>query len=427
MKLHNLFRMFSVVIMVTLFGCGGGGGGGSATPSTPEPAKATTAISGKVNFPSLSSLVAKRVGALAPPVVYVQAFSIDGVAVSAQVMVLDAKEDAVTGEITGSYSISGLVPGTDYVIKATTGSKILKKLVEKSTVAPDITVYNQNLSGVSTTAVAVASQKLTFTLGEPVTIALTPVQKTSLSENIFTQVSPDYLESQVDAARVAAETGNYASMSAVFADLVNTLNIVIAAVSTNVDPTKVLSGAVASFNIPPSSPVPLKLLMVDSSGAVTQSPTALTMVTSAQAQQTVTSSVDTYVPPSRVQLEISTNVAIGALYGITFDINVPADAQVKLASVDGQVDMSSVVLASGVVTGALVDAQYNSTNRKLRIVIAGSSPLPTGKLVSVVFDRTAEKPVTAANFAISYSPVDLNGQPLSTSFAITKTAISSGL
>lgn len=438
MKIHKLLRIILVVGLVGLFGCGGGGSSSTPPPSTP-PAKATTTLSGKVEFPSLSSLVAKRVNAAGDPIL-VRAFTIDGVAAGSQ----------VTADGTGAFTIPGLVPGTDYVIKATRGTQILKKLVEKSLVAPDATVSDQNLSDVSTTAVAVASQKLAetsgitkFSLGEPVTVALTDLQKTTLSEEIFTKVSPADLELTISDAKTKAEaaiqSGDYSAMTAALANLVNTLNIVVAAVSTNNDPTKVLNGDVTSFAVPANAPKELKLFSADSTtGVISQTQPALTSVTTAQIVQQVTSSVDTYVPPSRVQLEISTNVAVGTLYGVTFDITVPADVQVKLTnpplpSIDGlsySVDMKSVIIATGVITGTLSEAQYTPSTRKLRVLIVGqgaASSLPTGKLFSVVFDRTAGKAVSASDFAISYTPVDLDGQLLQTGFTIIKTAISSGL
>lgn len=421
MKRQFILKVLLVVVMASLIGCGGGGGGSSAPAPAPEIAKTT--VTGKVEFPALSSLVAKQVSLDAGPLTFVQAYTIDGKPIGTQ----------ATADNDGNFSIQGLSSGVDYVLKATRGLQILKKLIEKSAVAPGVTLPAQDLSSFSTTAVAVASQKLassagvaSLSLGEPMT--LTDTQKSAVSTKIFTDVSPKALETAISTAagtvQAAITSGDLSTLTAAVADLVNTLNIIVAAVSTNTDPTKVLSGQVANFNISTEEPKQLRLINVDNTGAVTQG-SALSTVTSTHILSAVTSSVDTYVPPARVKLDISTDVAASTLYGITLDITIPVDAHVKLAA-GNTPDMAMISLAPGVPASTFLVANM-LTATTLRIVIAAESPLPTGNLLSIVFDRTESKPVVSSAFSIITSPYDANGAKLTSSFILTKTATSSGI
>lgn len=416
--IRNMVKMMLVVGVVGLFGCGGGGGGGSAPPAGPTtPGKATTTVSGKVDFPSLTSLVAKRVGLPAP--INVSAYTIDGVLVGS----------AVADATTGNFTISGLDSGVDYVLKATRGSQVLKKLIEKAAVAPGATVPNQDLSGVSTTAVVVASQKLApagvtnFNLGEPV--ALTETQKTAMSSSIFTDVSPKDLEAAITTAaatvQAALTSNNLSSLTAQLADLVNTLNIIVAAVSSNVDPTKVISGEVTNFTVATDVSAP-KLQLLEVTGNVVTQAAATTSLTTAEVKATVTSSVTAYTAPSRVNLDVLSNVAAGTLYGITLEITIPAAATVKLDS-NGKPAFS---LASGVTSSSLATATIVNGNI-LRVVIPDVSPLPSGKLVSFVFDKTAGITLTNADFPLSIVKTsDIDGNSLTSSFTLTSVVTSSG-
>lgn len=431
MKMQTLYRMVILLGIAGIFGCGGGGGGSSSPgPTTPAaPAKATTTVSGKVDFPSLSSLVAKQVNAVSDPI-SVRAYSIDGVPFGSP----------VTADASGNFSISGLDSGVDYVLKATRGTQMLKKLIEKMTIAPGATVPDQDISGVSTTAVVVASQKLataagvtSFNLGEPVT--LTEIQKTSLSAKIFTDISPKDLETTITTAATtvqAAITANdLSTLTKTLADLVNTLNITLAAVSSNIDPTQVVNGQVSNFTFTADPAKPLRLIEINAN-VVTQAP-PMTSVTSVAVAPMVTSSVAAYNPPSRVQLDVSTAVAANTMSGITLDITVPANAIPKLLSTGapGTVDLKSVSLAPGVAMGTLVAAQFTAATRNLRIVIAvgnDNSFLQPGKIVTILFDRTAGVGVTATDFMTKIvNAIDLNGSALLTGFTLTNTVTSSGL
>lgn len=414
---RNIVRLMLVIGVAGLFGCGGGGdGGGSPAPNAPPvPAKATTTVSGKVDFPSLSSLVAKRVNAPGDKV-YVQAYTIDGLKVGSQV-----EADAATG----SFTIPGLDSGVDYVLKASRGTQVLKKLIEKVAVAPGVTVTDQNISGVSTTAVVIASQKLApvgvtaFNLGEPT--ALTEIQKAEMSTNIFKVVSPKDLETAISNAKTTVQDaitgGTLSSLTDKdLADLVNTLNLIVAAVSSNTDPT---SGQLQSFTVPAGVLKPLEF----NAGAIQQA-AAITTVSPADVKLTITSSIAAYTPPSRVQLDISSNVAAGTLAGITFDIIIPAGAIVKLDA-NGYPDLAAMSLAPGVTLSCFKEA--NLTGNVLRVLIADVSPLPSGRLVSFVFDKTAGTTLQSSDFPVSYSSTtDIAGHVLLNSFVLTGTVTSSG-
>lgn len=411
-SIRKMVQTLMVVSCIAgLVGCGGGGGGGSAPTTPAAPAKATTTVSGKVDFPTLSNLVAKQVF-LAEPI-NVSAYTLDGVLVGSAV-----------ADASGNFSISNLGSGVDYVLKATRGTQVMKKLIEKATVPPGVTVPNQDISGISTTAVVVASQKLApagitnFNLGEPVT--LTEAQKTTMSSSIFSTVSPKDLETAITNAKStvqAALTANdLSSLTSQLAELVNTLNLIVAAVSSNVDPTKVATGQVTSFDVAPNVLKPLEV----TGGVVTQLP-AVSSVSSTDVKATVTSSVAAYVPPSRVNLDVINNADAGTLYGITFELIVPTDATVKLDSNNKPL----FLLAPGVTLSCLATASLQGN--VLKVVIADVSPLPTGKLISFVFDKTAGVALTNVNFPLTYSKAsDSTGNPLLNSFSLTSIVTSSG-
>lgn len=406
--------VFSVTV---LFGCGGGGGGSSnpGPPAPAAPAKATTTVTGKVSFPSLTSLVNKRVYDTAVTIIIVQAYTIDGVAVGSP----------VTAGADGSYSIPGLDSGIDYIIKATRGGQVLKKLIEKGAVTPGITVFNQDVSGVSTTAVVLASQKLDTNLGEPVT--LTEEQKSKLSANISVVISPKDLESAISSAaatvQAAINGGTLSALNKDLANLFNTLNIIVAAICSNTDPAKATNGFTLVTDAKP-------LQLLNTSGAVVTSGAVYNntdRVEQTVAAETVTTGVNAYKPPSRVQLEIdiSSEIASGALYGTTFDITIPADAKVKLDEY-GRIDLSALSLSPGVSLSCLSDASLKGNHLKITVV-DGSTSLPSGKLVTFVFDKTPGKVLTIADFGVVLETAsDSNGQKLLSGFKLTSTVTSSG-
>lgn len=427
MKLQNIFKILCIMLLGTLFGCGGGGGGGGGGTPTPTPVAAKTTVSGTVSFPSITALVAKQLPksvALSSLVTgtTVRAYTLDGTFAG-------EASGANLNLTTGAFTISNLTPGVDYVIKAVSGGQVLRKLIEKAVVAPNTDVTGQNLSEVSTAAVTVASQKLgtdagltNLVLGEPTT--LTTTQKTNLSEKIFTDVSPQALEQQIADAKTTLQTAitnnDYSTITQQsLVDLVNTLNVVIAAISNNTDPSKLVTGTAAKIDLPTGETI--KQFTLDTSGGanVVQGQ-LISSITPLIAQTTVTSSISSYVPPARVQLDISTDVPTGKLYGLTLDIIMPTGAL--------NIDPSKLKLAAGVDDKVQIDASWDSTSRKMRVIIASAFPLPTGQLISYITDRTTGITLTAADFTVSIvKAVDENGVSLTSGFNLTKTVSSSGL
>jgi hypothetical protein len=452
MNIHNIFKAVVIVSMVGLFGCGGGGGGGTP-PSTPPTVvtKTTTTISGSVSFPSISSLVAKRVNALVPDAfVTVQAYKLNGDPIGSPVTPL--YDDTIIGSSTDftkrvyTYSLPDIPLGVDYVIKAKRvengNTQELKKLIEKSEVVDNMP--SQSVDSVSTAAVVVASQKLTAVMGitnasgGAVKVSLgdtLPVEMqnsvSKLSDAIITDVSPKVLEASILSAKTnsdAAAGGFITYVSTLsptekqaFVDLVNMLNIVVTAVANNADPAKILSGDSVSLSTAKDVPQ-LKLLTVDTtSGSVAQDLTARTTITPQLFQDTVTSAVVTYVPP-RVKLEFSTNST--QLYGLVFDVTVPVDAKVR-ADATGKLDMALLTVPSGV----SVDAQYNAATRKIRIAVASSTlgtPLPA-KIAELSFDRTQGIQLKDTNFTfVKVSTSDLDGNSITTLLNVSLNVTSSG-
>ncbi|MBJ6723484.1 hypothetical protein [Geomesophilobacter sediminis] len=416
MKIQGLARILLGAALLGLTACGGGGGGGSTTSPPPPPAKATTTISGTVQFPT--SLGKRAAGATTDPTIVVQAYTLDGVTVGSPV-----QADAGTG----AFSIPNLPPGVDYVLKSTKGQQVLKKLIEKVTVAPGATVQGMDVSEVSTTAVVIASQKLasaagvtTLNLGEPTT--LTDTQKSAMSSAIFTDVAPQTLEQtitdtvakvqQVLQIQTAIAQGqdtappDLSALTPQLVNLVNMLNIVSAAVSSNTDVNQVLSGTPNNQN-----PQQFQQLSLGN-GSLTQATTAV----SAASVSAVAVSTAQYTPPPRVALDISTNVAANTLYGITFDVVLPAGASVALDG-SGKPDMSKITLASGVLSGTMISAHYTPETRTLRVLVAGgSAALPTGKLATLVFSRSSDS-ITFTEAVVSTS--DSNGSSLTSAFTLS--------
>ncbi|OGU13721.1 MAG: hypothetical protein A2076_09860 [Geobacteraceae bacterium GWC2_53_11] len=436
MKIQAILKTLCIMILGTLLGCGGGGGGGGGGGSTPPTSVAAkTSVSGTVSFPSLSSLVGKQVSktvALALPAgTTVKAYTLDGTFVG-------EATGANLNLATGAFTISDLAPGADYVIKAVSGGQVLRKLVEKALVAPNAEVPSQDLSAVSTAAVTVASQKLgtdagltNLVLGEPT--VLTATQKTTLSERIFTDVSPQALEQQITDAqttmKAAISSGNYTAINTQsLIDLVNTLNVVIAAIDKNTDPTKLMNDSTLSIDVTTSDVKQFTL-------AAPSTPTTLTTVTQAVVAPIITKSIDTYVPPSRVQLDISTDVPAGTLYGLILDITMPVAATMPAVSITSTAAELSFLeletklrLAAGVDQNASIKVLYwDVSSRKMRLQIASGYPL-TGPLFSFLTDRTTGQTLSAVDFTVTtVKATDENGTALASGINFGKTVTSSGL
>jgi hypothetical protein len=448
MNLQNILKTVVVTGLIALCGCSSGGGGSSTpAPAAPIVAKTTTTISGKVEFPSLSSLVAKRAALPVDTSVTIQAYKLSGDLVGAAV-----NPTLENGQYV--YNLLDMPIGTDYVIKATrvvgSNTQELKKLLEKADVVLDMP-STQSIDSVSTTAVVIASQKLTesmaladatgyikFSLGDAIPAAATnnsTFSLSKLSDAIVSDVAPKALEASILSAKTnSSTTGGIVSYiqslppaeQKAFVDMVNMLNVVVTAVANNADPAKLLANnstvtlSTTDANIPQ-----LKLLSLNTdttTGAITviQDATAKTSITTAQIQETVSNAVVAYVPP-RVKLEFSTNST--SLYGIVFEVTIPTGAKVR-ADVTGRLDKALITVPDGVI----YDAQYYPLTNKVIIAIpALSNPLPA-KIITLNFDRTSGVTLDKANFPYTNSSTsDLNGATMGSGFNLALTVTSSGL
>jgi len=446
MKIQNFIKMMCVTATIGLFGCGGGGGSSAAPPATVT----KTTISGKLEYPSMSSLVAKSVGSVVPDaLVTVQAYTLEGEPVGTPVT--PTFDNSVPDSLTDftkrvyTYVLPNIPVGKDYVVRAKRiengKTQELKKLIEKADVVEGM--LEQKIDSVSTAAVVVASQKLStsmgiaadqtqITLGDPLP-SLGANTVANLSESIVTDVAPKSLENSIQAAKekvtlaLADSGGISAYLSSLsqedkkaLADLVNMLNIVVASVANNTDPAKVLAGTTSVDLSGAAAGQELKLLSVDTGGTVGQAAATAT-ITQTIIQETVTSAVVTYVPP-RVKLVLSTDAT--SLYGLVIDVTIPVDAKVRVDAT-GKIDMALLVVPAGV----NVDVLFDSTTRKMKIVLASSTPLPS-TLLTLNFDRTLGKVLTSADFPHFIDPLtgtsDIDGNVLSTAYTLTKSVTSSG-
>ncbi|HJV67421.1 MAG TPA: hypothetical protein VJ550_16920 [Geomonas sp.] len=223
-----------MVLSIAVFAaCSSGGGSIGGGPVVSN----KMAVSGVVSFPASTDMVgAKRARTtIVDTSITVEAYTLDGVLVAS---VHPSYNDATR---IYSYSIQDLPPNADYILKVKKGSQVLlKKLIGKAQAAAGI-LSGQTIDAVSTTAVMIASQKvstansLTIILGDALPTGTTLA---SLSAAIDASIKPALLEQTITAA-VAGSSSNVTSSTAGFANL---LNLVIGAVIENKDPAAVLAG-----------------------------------------------------------------------------------------------------------------------------------------------------------------------------------------
>ena len=220
--------MLSLVTFLVMGGCGGS----SSSSSGGGASVAKVAISGTINFPSLNSLVGKQVSKsvqlLAAPTIELRNLSGN---------IVKTTTATGTGTVVDPfiYSFSDL-DGADYVIKAYSGSKIVKALVDKNSL---VTATTRNIDTVSTTTIIVAEKKLGATLGTLGEVASAVITSTSIANT-----NPTALENTIN---TAINTVQYSATTATpeNIDLVNLVNVVAATVNNNVDPAKYLAGSVS--------------------------------------------------------------------------------------------------------------------------------------------------------------------------------------
>lgn len=243
MKTRHVWRVVLPLVSAIFAGCGGGGGGGNGGGN-----QAT--LAGAVSFPSAGNVVAKHVSlnTQTDTDITVEVRKLDGtLAVPAVHPTSD--HDLATAQRIYSYSVAGLTPGVDYVIKVVRGTQVLKKLVEKKDVTAG-TITGQSVDATSTAAVVIASLKLTgngptVSLGDPLPTGTTVA---SISSSIANDIKPALLEGSIG----ATVSGGRTSLTPTTAGYANVYNLVVVAVSdpTVGDAAKVLQGTANVNNVP---------------------------------------------------------------------------------------------------------------------------------------------------------------------------------
>lgn len=381
MKKHNgkwlQLIVLSITALLVIGGCGGGGGGGGG--STP-PAKST--ISGAVTFPSIGSLVAKRVGSLVDSTdVSVGVYDLAGTEIQT---VVPKYDNALAADARiFSYTFTGLDTGKDYVIKAKRSNVVLKKLIEKKDVIEN--TVGQNINSVSTVAVIVASNQLGAVLGD-----VLPAGKTvsGLSTLINTDIKPVLLEGTIDAVVNANGTTGVTTQN--LAAYANVFNIVVTAAVENVDPAAMFTAT------PPTlvATVPILTVAAGSTVAtVTQTTITATVVTDSAdptytAPTTETAAMYTAAAKDYLTKQDISNAALNYEKALSIDANDP-EANFGGAITSGMMMMEDPDVQAIITKWGAVVPTVNQ-------VVQGTSPikLPFGNMTSIKFTpKTTAKSV----------------------------------
>lgn len=360
----------SLVTLLAVGGCGGGGGGGGSTA-----AKST--VSGSVTFPSVGALVAKRAGAaVTDSTVTIEAWTADGKKIAS---VNPTYDDAAATKIY-SYKFDNLDSNVDYVIKATKGGAVLKKLIGKLDVVSGA-VPGQNLDGVSTVAVIVASQKVGFTIGNTL-----PAGKTlaDLSTQIGTVIKPVLLEGTI----ATAVNGGKDALTSDTAKFANLFNVVVVSLSDSKDPAGVVAGT-ATLS---SSAVQVPIISV-SGATVTVTQTAPANLSAATASFT-----PTYTAPTETA-KTYTDIAEGYLAkqdianaSLNYEKALSVDAADAKANFGGAITSGLMMMEDPDVQA--IFTKWGEVAPTVNQVVQASSPvkLPFQNLTSIkILPKTTAK------------------------------------
>ncbi len=267
-------------LLFSLAACGGGGGGTTAETST---------LSGSVEFPAVTG----KVMALTQTDTTVDIFVYD--LKGNQVKKVNPTYNDATPTRIYAYSVSGLTPGVAYVIKAKKGLQIIKKLIEKEKVVVG-QVSDMKVDTVSTTAVAIAEQKLKVALGLTAAFTLgnalpAGVTETAMSTKI-TEVRPAFLEQSISTFLQSNGRVDPAKViDAATAQMANVFMIVVKAVESNVEPTAFVQGSGTSS---------LAVEQYTVSAGVVTAPTAPVNVSSTEAATASSTAATNYTAPTSV-------------------------------------------------------------------------------------------------------------------------------
>lgn len=385
MKKHTGKWLQLIVLSLTtlLFIGGCGGGGGSSAP--PPPAKAT--ISGAVTFPSIASLVAKRVGSLVDSTdVVVEVYDLGG---NKLATVIPKYDDAVAADArVFSYTFTELKPGIDYIIKAKRNNVVLKKLIE----AKDVTenTVGQSINSVSTAAVIVASNQLGVVLGDAL-----PAGKTveAISTLISTEIKPVLLEGTIDA--VVSANGTAGVTDANKAAFANVFNIVVTAAVENVDPAAMFTAAPP----PLATQVPILTVAAGSTVATVTQTIVTATVIAASAEPVYTAPTETAATYNTLAKQYLTaqdisNAALNYEKALAIDANDPE------ANFGGAITSGMMMIEDPDVQAIIT--KWGAVVPTVNQIVQGTSPikLPFGSMTSITFvPKTAAKTAGTATTA----------------------------
>ncbi|HXE95810.1 MAG TPA: hypothetical protein VN642_05360 [Dongiaceae bacterium] len=271
------FMFLSLATLLIIEGCGGGSSSPGGSNNNNSAAKAN--ISGTVSFPSLNSLLGKQVAksvaaVLAPPTVELR--DLNG-----KVVVTKSATGTGTSADPFSYSFTD-IDTADYLVKATSGSKVIKAIVDKNSLA---TATTRDVDTISTTTVIIAEKKLGATLG---TLGETASAEIN-SSAIETTVNPTALESSI---KTAVNTVQYAAGTATQANinLVNLVNVVSATVNNDVDPAKFIDG---------KATLPSSVTTTQFTASTVATGGTQTAIVQSSVKASLQTTADAYIPPPK--------------------------------------------------------------------------------------------------------------------------------
>ena len=187
-------------------------------------------------------------------------------------------------------STNNLVIFETYVVKATSGTRVIKAIVDKGSL---YTTTTRNVDTVSTTAVIVTEKKIGATLG-----TLGDTANSAITSSTISGVNPLALESSINSAVGAVKTSAVnASQSNI--DLVNLVNVVAATVFNDVNTAQFIAGT------SPTSTISTTQFTVGSATS------AVASVQQAAVSTNLTSTVAAYIPPPVGTFAITSKVKDG--------------------------------------------------------------------------------------------------------------------
>ena len=217
-RLSRFLCLAGLVPVLMLWGCGSG------TTSKPTPTT-NISISGAITFPaSLAKATAKQTGALVTVTnVVVKVFSVDtGKEITAATVIVQ-QDSANPDQNQFLYSVSGIAPNVNYVVKATRGLQVGRRYLTSTLAASGANLTGQTIDPVSTSTLIILQTKV----GVPPGVSLGEAPLPSgVSTAAVNALQPAFLETSI---RNDIANGTLSAN-------VTLVNTVTAAIASNIDP-----------------------------------------------------------------------------------------------------------------------------------------------------------------------------------------------